>query len=361
MRTLPALSLTALCLFALPAGAFELSPYGKVKEGTYTRFFSEAVHENLTLASINQATIADALKQDQRFIDHIIAGARWNDDPLGIMKTGVPVDFYLSFKDSCKRPAQIDPTWDLMYRTHCGDMQYLHGMASSALETTAQTRARIMMWAEFTFRVSTGEIPKNQNFRSIPTLMSAQGGEQFSQSLTHNTTRRLLWQPEDLFTTNCTRKPTLKALLRGHGWTESYCNETHNNHAASDIQNLALGSLLHLLQDSFSDSHVKRFPSHTEQVSRLTGVQGVEQFGNYAKQDSTRHKIADKQPDTSQHGQPLDLQQLSAQLISLSVQGRDGTGAAQWELARPILEQLFDISQAQPVSGAIGYEKLSRR
>ncbi len=360
MRAYLILSAATLCLVSASASAFQLSPYGKVNNGAYTRVFSEAVHENLTLASIRQAAIPDALKADQNFIESLIAGARWNDDPLGFMKTGVPVDFYLSFKDSCKRSTQINPTWDLMYRTHCGDMQYLHAMASSALETTTQTRARIMMWAEFTFRVSTGEIPKNRYFRSVPQLMSPEGGEQFSQSLTHSNTRRLLWQPEDLFSSNCTRMPALKAMLRGHGWTESRCDDSHNEHAASTIQNLALGSLLHLLQDSFSDSHVRRFPLHDEHVSRLAGVQGVEQFGNYAKQDSSRHKVADRLPETANDVQPLDLKHLSAQLIALSVTGRDGTGAAQWEQARPLLEHAFDISRAQPVSGAIGYEKLDR-
>ena len=43
-----------------------------------------------------------------------------------------------------------------MYRSHFGDLQFLHSMASRDGEMASETRQRILMWAEFTWSVAVG-------------------------------------------------------------------------------------------------------------------------------------------------------------------------------------------------------------
>ena len=104
----------------------------------------------------------------QKLLEEIVAGVRWNDDPLSLLQSKL-LDFTINFTHSCgeKISAKTGPAWDLLYRTHCGDMQYLHAMASSSTETQEVTVNKMMMWLEFTYKVSTGSITENYRLRCM--------------------------------------------------------------------------------------------------------------------------------------------------------------------------------------------------
>lgn len=382
-------ALVFLLMGSNTAYAFKLDPFSKRTEvngvPTYEKVYFPTAHENLTLAAIEQANIPLSIKENFATLDSIIAGIRWNDDPIQ-MATGKPFDFYIYYKDSCNNKDKIDPSWSLLYRTHCGDMQFLHAMASFEDETAEDTFKLMMMWSEFTFKISTGEIPHNLNFRSMhlklnggfldkkytgecknvldPQLVGSGNAAAFSYLMTNNGSTRMCWEPEDLFTRKCVRQFKFFNLFFRNRLTEQICEYPHNDHSQGDIRNRALGSLLHLIQDSFSDSHAKRLPKNDDQCSRLAGIGKIEQFGTFKLQSENQHSKADMLSATcggfmknnTRDNNGLNLIEVSAQIIEKSFEFRDNTESG-WQSVRPILANALAIAnQSNHVTpGHIGY------
>lgn len=106
----------------------------------------------------------------------VIAGVRWNDNPpfeLTQTKMSECAGRTIAlpnfsecwggvFKGGKKR-AQKGDVLDLnsgaviMLRSHFGDLQFLHAMASTSTESAAETRDKILMWAELAWRTARGE------------------------------------------------------------------------------------------------------------------------------------------------------------------------------------------------------------
>jgi len=108
----------------------------------------------------------------------------------------------------------------------------------------------MMMWAEFTYKVAVNIIPettllKNTPVTGIPAL--------FSGGILQDCSIRTLFS-------------------------------THKN---GSTQQRAIGSLLHLIQDSYAESHVKR----TSGNSKNNGE--IESFHLYGKQDTEKHHSKD--------------------------------------------------------------------
>lgn len=339
----------------LPTDAFELDPYSKWDKvaHTYSRGFVKPVHENLTLQAIAASSLPDGYKNDE-FVTTVIKGVRWNDDPLNMIKGKLP-NFYLSFRDSCKRSSKVNIHWDLLYRTHCGDMQFLHAMASKGNEKAESTKRKILMWLEYSFKVSTGEIESRLPFKDLNAdLLEESSAAIFNSVMTDNNRIRLLWTSGWLFSLDCSRVLSWKQLIRGEHLSELKCV---SKKAASSrkTQDVALGSFLHLLQDSFSDSHVMRENrGHTGQ-SKLAGVGRIIQFGNYSMQLKELHKRADEDTIEGNSSEGLDLMSISAKSIELSVQQRLD-GQSRWLEMKNILDQAFDLVDPARVPGSIGYK-----
>lgn len=336
-----------------PAHAFKLDPSSKPdSSGFYKKRFFEPIHENLTVKAVNAANIPDSLKKDPAFISHIVKGVRWNDDPLSMAKKS-PQDFYIYYKDSCGRPEEVDPTWDILYRTHCGDMQFLHAMASKSSESALKTKELMLMWAEFSYRVAAGDIDKDLRFRSIGKRLGKLSSELFNYVMTFGGRVRMEWQPETLFTLDCERSLSIDELLNSGRPTRLVCKDTNNQYSAEAIQNIALGSLLHLLQDSFSGSHTSR-KGNVVGISKTSGVGVINQFGIYTDQDERAHGHADTNIDDAYDHAELSLTDLSAKLIELAVDQRH-SGSDRWAEAEKILEKAFAIKTPSEKPGDIGY------
>ncbi len=63
-------------------------------------------------------------------------GVRWNDDPLRLLNDGRTYVYSGAYfthgqRVSVKDPTKIGITWNTHYRSHYGDMQFLHAMAFS--------------------------------------------------------------------------------------------------------------------------------------------------------------------------------------------------------------------------------------
>lgn len=274
--TLPLLLLASVS----QVSAYEIDIKSKLKtNGTEivyknTSTKGRPIHENLIIESVLAAKLPGYSDRDKlRLIEELVLGVRWNDDPLHMFRKHVMVGI-LSFSHSCKQKIskKIDVRWDLFYRTHCGDMQFLHSMASSESEVAADTYYKMLAWLEFTYKVATGAIPVNLYFRSIQYRMSERGAEQFKTFMISDNNGRSKWRAAGMFSFDCTRTAITRTLECEY---LKFSRET--------IQNIALGSLLHVLQDSYSNSHTKR---------NMDGE--VQSYGAYTLQDKGLHAERDR-------------------------------------------------------------------
>lgn len=115
--------------------------------------------------------------------------------------------------------AQFGRGGNFLYRSHFGDMQFMHAMAGRG-ETLAHARERLLLWAQFTYQVAGGEIATEPLIGALPVFASILGG----------------------FETV----------------TVAEFFEIRSGTAPAHIRRIALGALLHTLQDSFAGGHAER-------------------------------------------------------------------------------------------------------
>jgi hypothetical protein len=213
----------------------------------------DPVHETLTLQAVRAAGLAgpDATASTPAAIQYV-RGVFWNDDPcaqllfnqVDLMPT-TGWDWYWDFHEADKRAAKGGRVFDglkckLVGRSHFGDLQFLHGMATDDGLPAATTRAQVLAWAKFVYGVATGAIDDLTALSAVPELKAL-------PSLGAGTVR-------DLF------RASNKVVVRER----------------------AAGSLLHLLQDSYAGGHVDRAENGE-----------IRQFHSYARQDHAAHKKDD--------------------------------------------------------------------
>lgn len=244
---------------------------------------SEPGHERLVILSLT-ADDSEAEKLIDAFdcanppYPEVIRGARWNDDPTFHMKgytlgcwggshastdRGVkiarsPVCFGLAFMRasvaSSDPNAHIDGSkrdtfpYSLLARSHFGDLQFLHAMASPTDRNAEDTYQRMMGWAELAYGVSIGD----QRFKG----------------------QRKLNMLEEV--------PAMKETFKHNGWSIAYLFDDEG--APGVRANIAFGSLLHMVADSFAPCHALRDPT-----SHL-----LVKFYGYGPQDKVIHKECDK-------------------------------------------------------------------
>ncbi|MFQ1894832.1 hypothetical protein ACK36D_15535 [Aeromonas veronii] len=231
------------------------------------------IHENLIVASVLKANLPNYTYQEKlNLIKELVIGVRWNDDPLYMFQEHLAVGA-LSFWHSCEDDIskKINEKWDLFYRSHCGDMQFLHAMASKEYERAKITYAKMISWLEFTYKTATGSMSSDLRFRSVDYRMEPLNAHTFKEIMISKHGGRSMWNADIMFSFDCTRGAVRRDLE---------CSQLNYN--KSKIRNIALGSLLHILQDSYSESHTKR-----NQSGNITT------FGVYSTQNKSKHSEKD--------------------------------------------------------------------
>ncbi|WP_343602409.1 hypothetical protein [Roseateles sp.] len=365
MKTRGLLLTLVLCLGGLTsAGAYQLSPAGTSFERRLAQkgqptgerllgklvnwgvgSFGSPVHEEITNRSLDCEGDADICSDPDwdPAQAYILAGVRWNDDPpfrfessfgrYSGCKPGETVRLvvqpecwakvFLDGKKRAKRGEKLDAkTAPLLVRSHFGDMQFLHAMGAADGELPEVTRARILMWAEFTWHVATkkiggGDIVANQrHIAGIVDVFGANG-----------------WSVQDLFALGNPniRKPDYLAAV-------------------------AFGSLFHTVQDSFSRAHVKReqpiVGAKCEGAAGTFAAPGrVMEFHSYAHQDADLHSAADVRAAFSAHwssGKPTAVE------VGRSLAEFYGRQAP-WSEVGPFIECLFRLAPDATASSAGDY------
>ncbi len=360
------ITLSSIFFLALPAEAFKLSPEGSFIErklvsrsqGWGEKVLSEfalrgihkigeSVHEEITnriLGCEGDRDICGAPDYEPKNA-YVLAGVRWNDDPpfrfeaghgnFGGCEPGATVRLVTFprcwanvFKDGEKRAASGETIGaenaPLVVRSHFGDLQILHAMASKDKEAAAVVRERIIAWSEFAWRIAMSEIPlatraKDVSVAGFRELFGTKG-----------------WSIQDLF-----------ALGNPHVRKPESMSE------------LAFGSLLHLVEDSFAGGHVERaMPDGLEKCSGTSGdymMPGrIVEFHSYSQQDSTKHGDDDARSAFSANWSGprpnvVDVGRILADHF---------TRRAPWTEVKPYIECIFALDQeARPSSPGEKYAR----
>lgn len=196
---------------------------------------------------------------------------------------------------------------NLLTRSHYGDLQFLHSMATHDEMPAAETRDQILGWIEFAWRVSTGDIKANQRLAelNIPLMK-----DRFSCSE---------WTVADLYILG--RQDKLLPRLR----------------------DIAFGSVLHTVQDSFSSSHSQRstsaegFCASDEQYPRPGRI--IE-FHSYGSQDGHLHDAEDERKAMVNHAVEQRAEAIAASRMLADLAGKP------WGEVRPYVECLFELDDA---------------
>ncbi len=294
------IALVALTIGSGAASAYQLSPSGtrverhevKAKAIWYDRYksgvatwgvynFTHPVHEEITQLIFGCDASPDACADPEMEFTPptVIAGVRWNDDPpFRLATTGIrecrteqtirvvtqPICWYHLFRHAEKRATTTyfdgkSKRWNTMYRSHFGDLQFLHAMASRDGELAGTTRDRVLMWAEFAWSVAIGAEKGNTLLKDIKVKGFAEFFPYSGQDVL------------DLYTLGNT------ALRRG-------------------LPDVAFGSLLHLVQDSFAFAHAERMnavPGATCPNTDRPQPGLIRAFRSYSNQDHKKHGTHD--------------------------------------------------------------------
>jgi hypothetical protein len=302
-RRVSAVVVLVLLLSAVPAPAFKIRPEataldGKVRTLNPSRWryfdevvafgigqFTDPVHERVTHQIYGcpdgRADCSSPPKPHRYAPDAVIAGVRWNDNPPFELESSKSLPecvgktmrlpnfsecWFKLFKDA-ERRARAGEVFDansgvaLLYRVHFGDMQFLHSMASRDKERARDTLERMMMWAEFAYRTALGEVDRGIELRKAGI-------------------------------------PGMEAIFRNRGWTaqQLFTRGDPTFRGEKDFRDLAFGSLLHMVQDSFVLSHTDRDEASGAKCPKVEGALQpgrIRSFHSYARQDKKKHARED--------------------------------------------------------------------
>lgn len=256
--------------------------------GSAIPIMKSPVHESITLAAIgcnaglgseDKCVTIDAVKEHRI----LLYGVRWPDDPpfqlntkspprikgcdvgVTLRSTSQPLCWWGLFSDAgvqakkkshLKAPA-FGPGDYMLYRSHYGDLQFMHAMGAYDGETAGETVDRMKMWAEFLWGVASGST-------STGTFIRELGNSQLAA-----------YFPGDITATN----------LFATGIVE----------VRKDLDKVAMGALLHMVQDSFSNAHAERGLDTGASCgnTNLAKPGQIQRFRSYARQSSTSHDEAD--------------------------------------------------------------------
>lgn len=306
LTTLAALNCGAFGIGPVPArlnneqaaevNKWALQPLANGFVTTYENLFRTAVHEVITRAAYRcqngtadeclTAEVQNSMKDGKLQnvssapeTQFLIEGVEWNDNPPFRIKSWGPIKDFGCFGPVIQLPNAFPDCWlslmasvtqvssfaspqaykagsPILLRSHFGDLQFLHSMATTDGESAARTLGNIVSWATFAYKVSTGEIPTG-------TIVSNE---------------QVMGDAAKLFPKYGMDVGTL--FIQG---TEP---DTPDR-----VRDIAFGSILHMVEDSLSAAHVDRDPPMF--ANGQWQPSAIHEFHSYAHQNPEKHSGAD--------------------------------------------------------------------
>ncbi len=267
-------------------------------------------------------------------------GTIWNDDPrMQLMQPdkferdwGGNIDYghdFMNFEEEANKKLAtgekgFGPGDNMLARTHFGDMQFLHGMATKDKEKASETQDKMLKWAQFSTMVAQGKLSGDTKFADL----------------------RKMKGMEDI--------AALFPDMKDQDVNSLFGVKEGSKEGA--IKERAMGSLLHMVQDSYAGGHVER-NDKGEVVS----------FHSYTGQDHSKHGHSDSLGEGDTEEEKLEHTPGATQAID---QGADvlkmvmgdkehgGTQADWAEIEKKLKGDVFKLADPNAVAGAgEGYEK----
>jgi hypothetical protein len=283
----------------------------------------------------------------------LLAGVRWNDTPpFTLLKTRTalcPADKVITiindpecwgilFKDA-KKQAETGrkygnaPSTLVLYRSHFGDMQFLHSMASSEQEFAGETKRKIMAWAEFMYKIALGK-------------------DNTSGAITRGTSIKKtgISDIDSLFTY---RYDTIQTLFVSDAPREYKDDE--------NLHLFAMGVLIHMVSDSFSNSHVERGEQLGHNCRNVSGKHNpgwVRSFHVYTLQDSAAHSDAE-----SDYALAYQINYFETSVVDVGQTIMEYySRKAPWEELKGYLDCVYDLADPNaPAGPGSNYKKIDKR
>ena len=228
-----------------PAGAWEIDPTeNRDEQGDRLGVIPfDPLHETITWnaldCALDQGLVRDAdglklcrplsfaerAKEPGNDDSPLIRGVWWNDDPEQLLNSVNYPRFALNMaraERDARTPGEITSASRMQYRSHYGDLQFLHAMAAADGEPAGETRRKMLDWLEFAYAVASGRL---DSARTLGEVDMATSREFFAGQAD--------WTVAKLFNP---RESLGEDLLPEH----------------------ALGSMLHVIEDSFAAGHTGR-------------------------------------------------------------------------------------------------------
>ena len=289
------------------------------------------VHENLFIDALKQSKYRfNSLGEKRAFIEFVGKGVVWNDDPHSFLPEH-PEDFALHGKIGCNFK-NVTNHFDLYYRSHCGNLQFLHAMASHKNEPAIVTKNAILAWIEYCYKIA---IDNNNDIFELMKLkleeidgkLSDNGADMIRERV-KATEQRIGWSASGIFNFKCDRifKISWRILLLE--FTDLDCPDKGHEYGPREVRNIALGSMLHTIQDSYSKGHVFR------------SKEGIRQFGLYSSQKAKCHLKADAGPEENVSE---ELTRNTVWIIDHILYHRSH-GTSDWPLFQKEIEKIFAIA-----------------
>lgn len=237
-----------------------------------------------------------------------IRGVVWPDDPKGYLfkepkgTTQYSTAYMWGKEYDAKK--KDDPA-ALIARSHYGDLQFFHGMATREAEAPAETKRKILEWGRFLSDVAAGRISGDRRLDQM--------------ELT-----------KKLFPAN--QKYTVKQLLGYAGATDV------------EVRQRAAGTLMHLIQDSFAAGHVQR----------KDGSGMVEEFHDYTQQMESLHSERDAWAEGKTLGERIRATPGAEPALKHSVQVllMLDSGASTDDVVDYLDRKVFELSSKATPAGA---------
>jgi hypothetical protein len=300
-----AVSCAAFAAPVQPAAAYNISLKGRVHERmTAMAELCLAEAEGRFPERCDPAALAGRLPR--RALQSPRARAvRWSDDPTGQISATAGLKFLAqTLGGGCEKriPANASPAdpprpfAGLLCHTHYGSFQFMHALSGRAGETPQDTAAKMLSWADLTYRVATGRIGREVGYCDYLRKQKAIAAELAPPSFPFCEADRAeeasdpysRWRVHTLFSMRC-RNPL----------SSKKCSEAIGDAGEAIARRNATGALLHLVQDSFSQSHVVRGePQAGRKFKPLVVCAPATAYHVYRLQTAAKikHSSADKQP-----------------------------------------------------------------
>lgn len=208
-----------------------------------------------------------------------------------------------------KSRKEIGPGYRMEYRSHYGDMQFLHAMASKDEVAAVDTQAEILTWAKFIYAGTQGVYTEHTKFREL------------------DMADVLKWFPRQI------------------QYDSEIWSVLAPSYTIEDFKSYNIGIILHMIQDSFAAGHTTR----NYESSKECPTGRVVSFNAYTHQDTDKHSAADKAEGAaaSNFTKELNPVDAGAQIIRMARRGDD------WETkVMPYLKNtVFCIGPDAAISG----------